>query len=213
MASVVRTHPGARSTSAEERALEIREAKDEKLSPFRDYDGGPLKLSKAQRAELIDLQFPSVKNLDWGAAFNNDIDLFGRILRDIIKLEQREPGKSGPRPNNLDYDKGLATFRQLMGEDFSTLPFMEAFQLLVRDCSRTQVARKTHLSRTKVHRLLSGEYDPTSDDMRAIADGFNKHPSFFVEYRRSFIVEQLTNTLLDEPERTIAYYQKMLNVQ
>lgn len=194
------------TTSPTERAAEERQAKDDKLAPFR----AETKMSKADRERLIRQRFPSVGSVNWENAFHNDVDLFARIMRDIIKLDQREPGKSGPRPNNMDYEKGVASFRQLMGEDYSTLPFDEAFTLMARDYSVRQLARKVNLSRMKVHRLLSAQDEPTDYEMSLIAEGFNKHPSFFAEYRRSFIVQQLTSRLLDAPEITITWYTKIL---
>lgn len=198
------------STNPEDRITEIRLAKDTKLSAFRDGEGNPITLEKDERDRRINENFPSASNLDWGAALSRDTDLFARIMRDIIKLDQREPGKSGPRPNTLDFEKGLATFRTLMGEDFTTLPFRESFAVLARGYSLTHLARKVHLSRPKVHRFLRGEVQPTEYDLRAIADGFNKHPSYFVEYRRAYIIQALEDALLKEPESTIAYYQKMI---
>ena len=202
---------GTASTTAAERVQEIRDAKDAKLAAFRDENGNPKKMPKAERDQLIAEQFPSTQNLDWGAALSNDTDLFARIIRDIIKLDQRSPGKAGPRPNSLDYDKGLGTFRQLMGQDYSNLPFQEAFMLLCNGMSIRQIARKTHISTTEVMRLRKGEREATEYDMRRIADGFNKHPSFFVEYRRRYIIDHLSDQLLKEPESTIAYYNKIVS--
>lgn len=197
----------------EQRNQDIKSKKDQKLAAFRRADGSPAKMSKAEREKRIVAQFESQKpDFSWENALSRDDDLFVRIMRDIIKLDQRQPGRAGPRPNTVDYDKGLATFRQLMGQDFTTLPFIEAFKLLTEGLSRTQVARKVHLSRTKISRILAEEYIPDEYDLRAIADGFNKHPSYFVEYRKSYIIDVLTQKLLAEPEQTIAYYQKILKV-
>lgn len=201
------------STSAEGRYLQERYTKDEKLSAFREEDGSGRKMAKAERQKLVRQQFPSVDNLNWENAFHNDLDLFARIMRDIIKLDQREPGKSGPRPNNMDYEKGLASFKQLIGEDFATAPFPEAFAFIAREYSLTQIARKVCLSRSRTHRLMQGKEEPSQSDMRLIAAAFNKHPSYFVEYRRTFIIEQLANKLLDAPEITISYYNKIAKAE
>ena len=192
---------------------ETRIAKDEKLAIFRDESGRPKKMPKADREALIAKEFPSTQDMDWEGALSRDSDLFARIMRDIIKLDQREPGKAGPRPNNLDYDKGLATFRQLMGQDYSNLPFREAFIYLCNGMSIRQIARKTHISTTEVVRLRKGERPATEYDMRRIADGFDKHPSYFVEYRRAYIVDHLADALLKEPESTIAYYRKIVSTK
>lgn len=219
--AIARPHlNGSTSTTAEGRVQDIRSAKDMKLTVFREADakfagvrdenGKPIKMPKVDRDQLIFEQFPSTQNLDWEAALSQNDDLFARIMRDIIKLDQREPGKAGPRSNNLDFDKGVATFRQLMGQDYSNLPFVESFIHLCNGMSIRQIARKTHISTTEVMRLRKGERQPTEYDMRRIADGFNKHPSYFVEYRRAYIIDHLADALLKEPESTIAYYRKIV---
>lgn len=200
--------------TAEQHLENVRLAKEETLSTFRGEDGKARKMPTGERDDLLAEKFPSILSLDWEKALANDTNLFARIMRDIIKLDQpRESGKHGPRPNVMDIDKGMASFRQLIGEDFSNLPFDETFAIMTRGNSVRQIARKAKLSPTEVQRLRLGRRRPTMFDMRAIAEGFNKHPSFFVEYRRNYIVEQLSDRLLDEPERITAYYQKMVSAQ
>lgn len=202
------------TVTAEQRLEEVRLAKEEKLSVFRGDNGKSRKMPTEERDDLLAEKFPSILNLDWEKALANDTDLFARIMRDIIKLDQpRQSGKHGPRPNVMDIDKGMASFRQLIGEDFSNLPFNETFAMLTRSYSVRQIARKARMSPTEVQRLRLGRRGPTMFDMKSIAEGFNKHPSFFVEYRRNYIIEQLSDRLLDEPERITAYYQKMVSTQ
>lgn len=200
-------------TPGEQRSRQVRRSKQARLAPFRDVNGKSKKLTASDRRELISEQFPSVDQLDWGEALSRNDDLFARIMRDIIKLDQSEPGKSGPRSNNLDYERGVQTFRQLMGDDFSMCDFRESFASLTSGYSRRHVARKTTLSLGKVQRLLQGEDEPTEYDLRVIAEAFGKHPSFFVEYRQWYIINHLAEALLKEPESTIAYYQKIIGVQ
>ena len=209
MTDSVRPHRAGPSTSAKERAAQEQAEKQRRLAAFRDGDGKARDLTKAERDKLIAQQFPSTRGLDWGTALSNDTDLFARIMRDIIKLDQREPGKSGPRPNTMDIEQGMETFRQLMGEDYSLLPFNQAFQILSGSMSLTVLARKVYISRSKVRRLLLAEIEPSMLDMRKIADGFRKSPSYFVEYRRQAVVEYIANALLKAPESTVAFYNKI----
>jgi transcriptional regulator with XRE-family HTH domain len=157
---------------------------------------------------MIAEEFPNVMNPDWNVILRDD-DIFGRILKDILKVDQMEPGRSGPRPN-LDYQRGMQTWREMTGQDYSELPFHEAFAILTRNNSLRTIARKTHISRSKVHRLLSGEDQPTVDDLRSIAEAYGKKPAYFVEYRAEFIMAAIAARLVDETEMTVTLYTKIV---
>src|SRR2546429_9658478 len=65
----------------------------------------------AERMKLIHEHFPSSVSLDWRKALALP-ETLPQILRDILRLEQANPGRSGPRPAP-DYRKGLKTLRQI----------------------------------------------------------------------------------------------------
>lgn len=164
----------------------------------------------AERSRLIRLQFGVVAKPEWSATFRTDIDLFGRVLRDILKADQATPGRDGPRPG-LDYERGVETLRQLLGQDYSMLPFAASFRLLAGKTALTALARKTGISRSRVHRLLSGQDEPTVDDMQSIANAFGKDASWFSEYRSAFITAALYDRLVSSPETNIGLYQRLIN--
>lgn len=161
-----------------------------------------------ERIKLIEQEFPSVVSPDWNIILRDD-DVFGRILKDILKVDQMEPGRAGPRPN-LDYDRGIQTWKEMTGQDYSELPFVQAFAILARGLSRTTLARKTKVSRSKVHRLLTGVEEPTIDELRAIATAFNKKPAYFIEYRAEFIMAAIAARLSQEAEMTVTLYTKLV---
>jgi hypothetical protein len=160
-----------------------------------------------ERLEMIEERFPDAMNADWNVVLRDD-DVFARILKDILKVDQIEPGRAGPRPN-LDYDRGIQTWREMTGRDYSELPFRQAFQALARMHSLTTVARKTTLSRSKVHRLLQGTDRPTVVELRAIAVGYGKKPAYFAEYRAEYVMAAMAARLADDPEITITLYTKL----
>lgn len=165
------------------------------------------KVPWSRRAKTIKEVFPSTEKLDWKSAFDRDMDLLGRVLRDILKVDQTEQGRPGPRPS-LDYDQGMRRLRQILGEDYSMLPFSEAFKILAGTRSVRHLSTKTGLSKSNIQRLLEGNADPDMDTLQRVARSFDKHPSFFVEYRLLYIARTILNKLGDAPEATINIYRK-----
>src|SRR5258707_136563 len=64
------------------------------LTEFAEYR----KVAWEARAEKIVGRFPTVETVDWEIALERDIDLYARVIRDILKWEQAVPGRPGPRP-------------------------------------------------------------------------------------------------------------------
>lgn len=160
----------------------------------------------AQRAHLVRRRFPSLERLNTAAALREDWDMFATVMRDILKVGQEPPGRSGPRP--LDYEQGEYELRQMLGADFTILAFPEAFRILAGDRSRSHLARKTGLERTKVHRLLAGQ-EPTADEIEAVAAAFGKHPSYFAEWRVAFVAAVVAERLQGAPESSIGLYRRI----
>lgn len=176
-------------------------SEEEVENPFRK--GIPWK----ERRLVIFEHFPSVENIDWVKVFTEDPAIMGRIVNDILRLEnaQSRPGK---RPA-LEREKAEKRLRQMRGDDYTTKPFPEAFKILKGDRSLRHVARNTGIDKMVVRALLRGEREPTVDDMVAIAEGFNKHPSYFVEYRMMFVLSFLGEIMLEYPEFTAVHYEKI----
>ena len=161
-----------------------------------------------RRAAMISAQFNSVDQLSWRKAFQTDIDLFGRLVKDILKLDQAQPGRPGPRPA-LDYEQGVARLRQYMGQDYSLDGFRDSLKHLANGRSIRSLARKTGLSKNHIHRLMTGEMQPDAYAMRQIADAFGKHPSYFLEWRSMWIACAIVDRVTLNPEASIALYRKM----
>jgi lambda repressor-like predicted transcriptional regulator len=162
----------------------------------------------AERVRLVHEHFPSTVSLDWRKALSNP-ETLPQILRDILRLEQADPGRSGPRPAP-DYEEGLKTLRRINGEDYSTIPFHEAFQVLARGYSIRHLSRKTQLSFGALQRYLQGDRQPGMEEMARIARAFGKDPWYFAEYRLQFIVTSIVSKLATAPEATIVLYRKLL---
>jgi transcriptional regulator with XRE-family HTH domain len=162
----------------------------------------------AERVRLVHEHFPSTVSLDWRKALSVP-ETLPMILRDILRLEQADPGRSGPRPGP-DYEEGLKTLRRITGEDYSTLPFHEAFGVLARGHSERHLAHKTNLSCSALRRYLTGQRQPGMAEMARIAKAFGKEPWYFTEYRLDFVITSIGHKLATAPEATIVLYRKLL---
>lgn len=168
----------------------------------------PVPVSWEERAQAIRKRFPSVDGLDWEKALERDIDLFGRVLRDVLKLEQAVPGRPGPRPS-LDIYAATRRMQQLLGKDFTLHPFAEALNTLAGQRSNRHLASKTGLNRNTIQRLRAGTLVPDGYEIRACATAFGKHPSYFLEWRILYITKAITARLEWSPEASVGLFQRL----
>lgn len=160
------------------------------------------KLAEAKR------RFPSIERLDWERAFTQDPALMGAIIHDILKADAAE-GTTGRRPHLGPEVATGPRLRQLLGEDHTTLSFDEAFSLLVGEMRLSTVAAKTGMSKTQVWRLLRGKTAPSADEMEKVAVAFRRHPSYFAEWRATWVLALLARRLERLPEATVGYYRRL----
>jgi transcriptional regulator with XRE-family HTH domain len=161
-----------------------------------------------ERARLIRERYDSVTDLDWSGALRQDINLFGRMIRDVLKLEQAIPGRPGPRPS-LDTNQATRRLQQLFGNDFTILPFPQALRVLAGRRSIRRIAEAVGLNKALVHRLLLGEIEPDGYVLRCCAEAFGKHPSYFLEWRILYITQAIVRRLEWSPETTIDLYREL----
>ena len=161
-----------------------------------------------ERVKLIENEFPGLRDVDWNILLR-DPEVLGRLLRDILKVDQIEPGRAGPRPG-LDYERGMQAWREITGQDYSERPFVEAIRIITRGQAVRVVARKANITKTRMDRLMRGVDRPTPDDLRAIAAAYGKKPAYFAEYRAEYIVAAIAARLDHEPEMTAAIYTKLV---
>lgn len=160
------------------------------------------------RAERIRKRFPTVDVLDWEDALARDVDLFGRIIRDILKLEQAVPGRPGPRPS-LDVFAATRRMQHFWGNDFSLEPFPEALKLLAGQRSIRNLAHRVKLRKSYMNMLLNGQVEPDGFVMRLCAEAFDKHPSYFLEWRILYVVAAVVRRLEWSPEASVSLFRKL----
>lgn len=190
--------------SLEEPIAVVAKRTDKRLAEFAAAGKVPWE----ERAERIKEQFPTVDKLDWTAALEYDQDLFARILRDILKLEQAVSGRPGPRPS-LDMKPAIRRMQQLWGKDFALLPFPQALKALAGNRSMRHLSNKTTLDKSHLNRLLLGQRQPDGYDMRMCAQAFGKHPSYFLEWRLLYIVAAIVRRLEWSPETSVGIFRKL----
>jgi plasmid maintenance system antidote protein VapI len=163
----------------------------------------------SEKSRLIREQYPDSVNLDWYEVFTQDPAVMGNLINDIMKLDQARSGKPGKRPS-LEEGNTSAKLKRMQDLDYSEKMFTESFKDLVGERSVRAVASKTGLDKSYIHRLLNGTAVPTPETMKMIAESFDKHASFFIEYRVSYILGMLEKKLHDSPESSIVFYKKIL---
>ena len=185
--------------------------RDPDLTPFQEANQlakEGKKLPWERRVSLIVEHFPTALALDWKLAFERDPDMFAWIVQDILRVDGATPGRSGPKPN-VDVRKAAARLRRMIGDDYTALPFHEAFRVLAGERSMSHLARKTGISRSQVHRLYAGQCDPSASEMEAIAKAFDKPAGYFTEYRLNVMMGAILERLERNPEATVKYYRHL----
>lgn len=176
-------------------------------------------VTKSQRSETwhkrykeIKEEFPSVAKVDWDTALDFDPTLLSSLLADLLKAEGRRtrPGKRPP----LDRQLAETELAKVTSSDYSEYPFGVAFKALVHGRSIRNIAHKTGLDRTQVHRLLGGRSGeapllPSFETMAQIAKSFNRDPSYFLEYRTAHILFALDNFFQENPETATVWFKKL----
>lgn len=158
----------------------------------------------------VEQSHPETRSPRWEQLLDNT-DVMAAIIRDLIVID-RQPARRGARPLP-EYDEGRRRLQALFGDDFSIDTFPETFRAITRGQSRTQIARRTGISRTRVHRLLTGlrvdistgdtrPATPSLDEMERIARAYGRRPEHFREYRAQLIAGLVAEHLDRHPERS-----------
>lgn len=185
----------------------------------RDRLWGPMEWE--DRIDAIKDEWPSVAasldgTFNWKAAFDRDIDLLGAILRDVLRTDQAEPGRPGPKPN-LDRHRSEGRLDEWMGKDptdrpYSYQPFAPTLRLLCRNKSHRQAARKVGVPPSTLYHLMRGAR-PSTPLLEQVAKAFGKSPSYFIEWRQRMILGTVIAGLEANPEHSVRYYETMRRLE
>lgn len=156
---------------------------------------------------MIRSSYPNIASVDWSSAIQDD-DVFIKMLGDVLKSE-RKVSTPGKRPS-LSKGDGINRLNKILDRDYSSFEFQKSFRAISNGKSIRSIHAKTGLSKSHVQRLLSGQDFPSIETMEKIANGFNKHPSYFLEYRICKVLESFNNLMLENPETATNWYKKIL---
>lgn len=182
---------------------------EETIAPFRKMNDSDKKVSWADRYSVIKEQFPSVEKLDWNKVFRADPTIMGNILNDIIKVEVAPKGRPGKRPA-LTREEAKEFWSKYQRADYTVEPFAKALNQLKGTTSIRQMARKVSMSPSHAYNLMTGRNQPKVEDMELVAAAYNKHPSYFYEYRVAFVAASMSERIDYAPESSIIYYERVI---
>ena len=151
---------------------------------------------------------PAVQEVDWEVLFKSDPRILGDIINDVIKIAVSEKGRPGKRSAS-SADDITDDLRKLNKQDYSELLFKIVLKKQMHARSFRQVAARSGLSKSVIHRFTTGESEPTFKQLEKLAVAFNKSPGYFLEYRAAYVCEILFQLLIDNPSLSIVQYEKL----
>lgn len=178
------------------------------------------KRSKGVPREDLEKRYPSLSHLSgppsqaskraWVAVFNARPDAMHNLLADYIKQVYATPGRIGQRPMPREE---AVDFQGLMYGEENDLPISEVLPKLVKVSERMFCELVPGMSRRQYQRILSGDYDPTVAEIRAIAKAVKKPPTYFVEYRKAMAISAFINLIEERPGIATSLYRQYLEVR
>ncbi len=166
------------------------------------------KIPWEERYALICAHFPNADRLDWNLAFA-DVEVLGRLIYDILWQDQKEEWDGiGVRPV-FSQRRARQRLNQYLGNDYSYVPFTEAFNTLAGTRSLRHLASKLEVSSHYIWNLKHGVSHPDLYTIERIAKVFKKDPSYFLEYRISYILGALGKQMDIAPEITVDIYRQI----
>lgn len=169
------------------------------LVPFQEYNAAKKEETWEERYALIREHFPRAVKLDWHVAFR-DMDLWGRFVKDLLGKPEKDENPQQTRER----------LRRLMGNDYSYDPFPVAFNTLAGKRSLRHLASKLDVgSHRRIGHLKNGVVKPDLATIEKIAYGFGKDPSYFIEYRISYVLGALGDQMEMNPEMSVDLFRRL----
>lgn len=138
---------------------------------------------------------------EWRKHYADHPDVLAQMLGDIFRVHKAEERKKaglgnpqgGRRKSQIDghIDDLLA----IISPRLSCQPFAQAYAELAGKRTLRAVALKAGMPHQDLSRKLKGQQPPTRYDLERLANAFDVHPAYFVEWR-SFILQELLDVVL-----------------
>ena len=149
------------------------------------------------RITRIKEQYPEIGNTDWSEMFSNNPEVLYSMLGNVAR--------SGiTRKSKLSNGIGSQRLAALSSTDYSELQFSEALNAL---CTLHSVAT-LEIGEEELSDLRAGRTQPSIDQIEHIAMYFNRHPSYFMEYRIAYVLASINVFLTDNPQTSSSWFNK-----
>ena len=129
-------------------------------------------------SELVD--YKTTSRIDWAEVFRKDPDVLNSILSGVAKPKRA--------------DKTSRRYAALMLDDYSDRPFKKAVKALLRS--------------DKLGVLVEDMDNPSKSEIEAVAKHFDRHPSYFLEYRVNYVLSSISEFLVANPEVASTWFKK-----
>lgn len=153
----------------------------------------------------------------WTELFRSRPDVLHLLLGDVYVISKAHArgAKGGRRPAKAG-DGGMDDLWRLVTPKFSSKPFGDAVRDLMGKQSLRGFAMKVGMHHQSLARLMSGErpiekmYDPAGSMaiLEQVAAGAKVHPSYFMEWRRLYLIGLFEHALVAQPNASVALFRK-----
>lgn len=140
----------------------------------------------------------------WANGLNED--QLAKIIKDVLRAGHAHASKGWrPQPDEND----ISILRDMIELEYTTLPFVEAFRILAGERSLNHLSSRTGIDRYRIHRLITGRYEPTGGELETIARTFKKDPRYFCEYRSTLIAAAVMRAMDSNPDQSAAIARRI----
>lgn len=153
----------------------------------------------------------------WVELFDERPDVLHQLLGDIylITKAHRDEPRGGRRRGKAG-EGNLTELLEMVTPTFSNKAFPEAIKDLMGGMSVRAFAPRTGIPFQSLQRLINGDrplerlYDPKGSMrlLEQIAAGGKVHPSYFMEWRRLWLMMRLDDALAAKPNLSVGLFRK-----
>lgn len=146
----------------------------------------------------------------WREHWTANPDSFLQVLGDMYRIYKSEEAKKNGTANpqggrrKTTIDGNVTELWALVTPVFSVEAFPVAFEALRNGRSLRQIAIRATLSKSMVHRFLSGTHTPDRYDIERLSKALDVHPAYFREWREMVVTDLLTSILVAKPNLSIS---------
>lgn len=133
-----------------------------------------------------------------------DVESLGAVLKAVLRVDAAEQGL-----RSVNAEDGAARLNMLLGRDYTTLPFPQAFPIASAGMSLRAVAARCDVTRASLHAYTSGLTRPPLAALESIAKALRKEPSYWLEWRQAYLVAFVCAQIDRHPDLSISAYRSL----